>query len=552
MINSKYLFFILLFFSLIVFLKVFFLYDIIPHPDQASYVYWMQTLFNSTSFFPSNSYEISFMQGLKYDDLSFLHNLLKPLYLSTTNLFTVNSLFIFSLISYLFDPTIKVQIIFSIIFNNLVILIITLYLFNKSKQNLKLINISLVCFVILNLNSYFYGFSTYGTHNLGILFLTINLIFFQNYLNKINSKNIFLKDRIVYFFIQFLAFYTMYTNVFLISITCLLGILLSKINFRIKIKEFFIFSTSTVIILIPAIILLLVSLENSENDQGFILWGKWAFSQNQGFDEFNLYEYLKSNLISWYNFNSKIFGYFLFPLSFFGLLILKKKFSVDVFIYLFLSHFIISFSMAGFNYAQERTSSYLMPFCSLGISIIIYQLIVNLNKFFKYRRYVLFSFIFLILSYSIFEIAKDAKKLVFPQNIEADWSNRYDDDKNQFRITYQFINNNLKENSLIITSKNSYRIIFHVLSYNNKNLKYLFAVDSHTKNNEIRDKINTNYLLNTKYKNIYFIYNENDNYKESINRLKKYLCKIDESFCLKYFENLLIYDETNFKLVQIK
>ena len=161
---------------------------------------------------------------------------------------------------------------------------------------------------------------------MGILFLIINLIYLENYLKKISTDKISLKNRFLYFFIQGLAFYSMYANVFLIISCSFIGILFLKKNLNFKYKELIIYFSSSIILFIPAILVFIISLGNIENDQGFILWGKWAFSYAEGASPFDLISYLKVNIIKWYVFNTKNFGFFLFPISLLGLIILKKKY----------------------------------------------------------------------------------------------------------------------------------------------------------------------------------------------------------------------------------
>lgn len=538
--KTNFLIILFLFISTLI-IKISLLSDVIPNQDQTSYIFWLQSIFNSQNFFPKID-DLGFIQSLQIDNKSVLHNLFKPIYSSTINVFTLISLMLFSIGSLIIDASVKTQIILSILFNNISILIISLYFAKLGKKNKEFIHLSILIFIILQLNSFFYGFSTHGTHNTGIFFLIINLIFLETYLKKISDNKISLGNRFSYFIVQGFTFYSMYTNIFLIFVCVIIGILLLEKKLSYKFKELIIYCLATLILFIPAIIVLLLTLDNIDNDQGFILWGKWAFSYQQGFASFEIFDYFKSNVVSWYSFNTNIFGLFLFPLSLAGLIILKNKYNVTVFLYLFLSHFLISFLMAGFNYAQPRTSAYLMPICSLGISILMYSLytflISNIKTIVNYPKFIFSTIVLIFLSY---EIIVNVNKIFNPELIKVDWSNKYTNENNKYKKLNNTINDLVKKEALVITNYNSSRIILSSLNYPNKNIKYLFSLDSINENNkDIKLKIINNDLLDAKYDLILFLNSKNENIKNNYKKLKSFLCDSDLLFCSVQLDELKI------------
>lgn len=538
--KTNFLIILFLFISTLI-IKISLLSDVIPNQDQTSYIFWLQSIFNSQNFFPKID-DLGFIQSLQIDNKSVLHNLFKPIYSSTINVFTLISLMLFSIGSLIIDASVKTQIILSILFNNISILIISLYFAKLGKKNKEFIHLSILIFIILQLNSFFYGFSTHGTHNTGIFFLIINLIFLETYLKKISDNKISLGNRFSYFIVQGFTFYSMYTNIFLIFVCVIIGILLLEKKLSYKFKELIIYCLATLILFIPAIIVFLLTLDNIDNDQGFILWGKWAFSYQQGFASFEIFDYFKSNVVSWYSFNSNIFGLFLFPLSLAGLIILKNKYNVTVFLYLFLSHFLISFLMAGFNYAQPRTSAYLMPICSLGISILMYSLytflISNIKTKVNYPKFIFSTIVLIFLSY---EIIVNVNKIFNPELIKVDWSNKYTNENNKYKKLNNTINDLVKKEALVITNYNSSRIILSSLNYPNKNIKYLFSLDSINENNkDIKLKIINNDLLDAKYDLILFLNSKNENIKNNYKKLKSFLCDSDLLFCSVQLDELKI------------
>ena len=551
--NFFYLIILIFFISTLIF-KISFLSDVTPTQDQTSYIYWLQSMFTSENFFPDVAGK-NLIQSLQIDNKSFLHNLLKPIYSSTINIFTIISLVYFSIGSLILDASVKSQIILSILSNNISILIISLYFAKLGKKNKDFIALSILTFFILQLNSYFYGFSTHGTHNVGILFLIINLIFLENYLKKISSDKISLKNRFLYFFIQGLAFYSMYANVFLIISCSLIGILFLKKNLNFKFKELIIYFSSSIILFIPAILVLIISLGNIENDQGFILWGKWAFSYAEGASPFDLASYLKVNIIKWYVFNTENFGFFLFPISLLGLIVLKKKYNINIFLYLFISHFIISFLMAGFTYAQSRTLAYLMPVCSVGISVLIYfsyKYFISIKKnYFNFFQFISYLIIFFII---IFEIILGTNKILKPELIKTDWSSKYTNKNNHYHYVNKLLNSTLKKKTIIITDTNSSRIILSSLNYPNKNINYLFSLDSIKKNkNYFKLKLIEEKIIDSDYNLVLFLYTRDNNQIYNKKKFLDILCNHDVNLCnVKFLEfNSKNFEETNFKVFKL-
>ena len=553
--NYKYHLIIILLFCLTLLIKVKLLSDVIPGQDQTSYIYWLQSLFSSERFMPHFNNE-SFIEAVQIDDESFLHNLLKPIYLSTINLFTLVSLLYFGIGSIFLDASVKSQIILSILVNNISILVISFYFLNYKKKINNFIFFSFLVFLLLQINYFFYGFSTHGTHNVGILFLIINLIFLEKYIKEISISKISSKKRFTYFIIQSLAFYSMYTNVFLIPICMFISIFFLDIKLSLKIKELLIYSISTIIILIPAFAVLILTFNNIENDQGFILWGKWAFSYLEGANPFDLFSYLKTNIWKWFIFNIQNFGYVLFPISFLGLIILKKKYKIDIFLILFLAHFLISLIMAGFNYAQSRTTGYLMPICSIGLSIIIFELFLFFLKFNKRQNNYLKFYTFLIIFFIInFEIFLGLKKVVSPELITVDWSRKYLKNENQYLYTNKILNKIINQKALIISSNNSYKITFSSLNYTNTNLDFLLSIDSIIgKNNVIGNKLFSKKLNNKSYELILYLYHYNEDIFSDKQNLSNVLCDIDNTFCGVIYAdfNAEKFSNSNFKLLEIK
>ena len=170
----KKFYFIIFFLTLIIFItRSFTLYNIEPIGDHSFYIWWINSIINSDHFFPHQQINFNLIDAIKIDKLSLLHNLILPVYISVTTLFTTVSLLYFSFGNIFFDNVVVGNIILSILANSLSIATIPIYLiyFRKNFFNLNEVIIFAIFFIFLiSTSSFFYAFSTQGPHNLGILF----------------------------------------------------------------------------------------------------------------------------------------------------------------------------------------------------------------------------------------------------------------------------------------------------------------------------------------------------------------------------------------------
>jgi len=536
--NTFLLIFILSFLCLCI--KIIYLGNASLGQDTTSYIFWLQSIFVSERFFPIILEDSSIVNSLLLDDKSFIYNFLKPIYSSTTILFTIVSLIYFYIGSLFLSATVESQIILSIFANTLAIFLLSTFFlyFKKYLKNFNYHNqIALILFFFLSTNSFFYGFATYGTHNVGIFFLFLNLIYLEKYLKKILSDEINLRFRLKYFFIQFLALYSMYTNVFLIITCASLSIFFLNKSFKIKFNELIKYITFTFIQILPALILLFMSSKITGGNQGFLLWGEWAFTLDEGASEFEIFKYLKTNLVSWFAYNSTVFGLFSFIVSCIGIYLIKIKFKINVLFYFLISHFLISILMAGFNYAQQRTSAYLLPINSVGLSIFFYFLLIKFNKVMKNKKtYILKILYASLILITMFEVTQNINKLINPTKIYADWSSFYKTD-NKYKEYLNRLDVILPNNNLIITDSNRLKIILSTLNYPNKKLNFILALDALSDNYEnkkdpSRARLNIRKLGNVINKKIYFVIPDDSYSKKSLNKLESILC-LEIKLCKK-------------------
>ena len=110
---------IILILSFLIFLiKINHLSFVEAEQDQTSYIYWLQSLFNSNGFLPDTKQNLNFTNNLIISENTFLNSLLKPIYNSPINIFTIISLLFFGIGSLILSPTVENQIHISILANS--------------------------------------------------------------------------------------------------------------------------------------------------------------------------------------------------------------------------------------------------------------------------------------------------------------------------------------------------------------------------------------------------------------------------------------------------
>lgn len=539
------------------FVKIYFLGDVEPASDEAGYIYWVQTILQGQYFFPLQHENLNFFDSLKIDEQSIIHSILKPIYISGLNIFTLTSLIYFIFGSFILDASVNSQVYISIFANSLFVFFLSscLFLFIKiRKKNIEILIISIFFFLFINFSALIYGFSTYGFHNVGILFFIINSISTENYLSKFQEGSVNFKEHIKFYSLQTFAIYSMYVNVFLIPTVFVLCILFSKTNIKKKLYEILKYSFFTIITLTPALIVFIFSLLYIDTGQSFIHWGKWAFKITAGEGTINnIFDYFIVNAQHWFYFNTINFGKISFCLSFLGLYILKNKYKIKILFLIPIAHLIVSIIVSGFNASWDRTGMYLLPFNSLGLAYIFYlSLKVSYQGFSKkiaIQKILIFPFILLITSK---EIVKNFNMILNPSLIKTIvWSVRYNDEnKDIWKNILSSINNKIPKNSYIITSHNAERTLLSIFDYPKKKLNYLGSLDS--LENSLRSFNRIIYKKKLKKAisenpNIYLIvFNKKKQEKSKKNNLKRILCELNEVYCIK---KLVIFDniksETN-------
>ena len=551
---KKFFIIIFLLFFIVFIARSILLYNIEPIGDHSFYIWWIDTIINSEHFFPVKQIDYNFIDSIKIDKLSFIHNLLLPIYISVTNIFTTVSLLYFSFGNIFFEDIVASNIVLSIFANSLVILMMPIYLFifRKNYFNLSEVNFFAVLYIFLiSSSSFFFAFSTQGPHNLGILFLYLYIIFFSKYLLYLKDEKNKKKFQIIFLFTQFLAFYSMYTNIFLIPFFIFANLMFfSEINFKKKIFELFKISLFTFLILTPGLIaLILIETFGIREDAstGFFGWGKWAFNfQQYSSNDINLNSnlfntltvYFSNNFKFWFEYNAIMIGRINLLLALLGIILFKFKYNNPILLSLLVSHLFISLIMVGFNNASSRTYAYILPLLYFGIALIYFEIFKIIKKF--KNKYTKISLtIFFILFIILYQVKFNFYKFLDPGIIKANWSQIYKvENKELWKKLSNTIVNTISENSLIIAPTSTYKYFLDT-QINNTNYIFFSSLDTLKINPDtvtlLRYKSHIEKVINNNYK-IYFLSFDKDNFKSQEPDLYKVFCKISNQICDNKFK----------------
>jgi hypothetical protein len=548
--NFKEIFIYLIIISIIISIIYKLYFNITPEQDQISYIYWLHNIASAKDFFPINYNNFNLIETLKHDQSSLLNALLSPLYTSPTSIFTLISLIFFYLFSLIFGFSVSDQILISIIANffSLIIFVFGSIIFIKVMPKKKLFILIFLFFLLTS--SFLNGFSTYGTHNVGIFFLVISMFFLIKYIElNINSKKIN-KFRILSVTFQAFAIYSMYTNIFILIPTVVIALLLNKAqNFYFRIKEIFLYLLLTSLTLFPALILhaLTSKYPLNSNETNFLFWFKYAFN----LDQTNFFNYLLNNFISWFKYIISVYGFYYLLFSFVGLIILYKNYKQRIWLIAVLSHLTISTFMIGFVHAFSRTAAYILPVLIYGLSIYCHFLYSNFfNSLDKIKKK---YFIVIILStFGIFfDLINNINQLINPDKINASWSKQYKNLGNNFKkLVINDIIDYLPAESVVIPFNDRWLAIY---SYKNeKNILFYKSLNNIILNDSNKNKFNNKFNNFPKNK-IFFLKEDKLELNLDVNIIKQIVCNDPESCTnINIFLDQTFYKDKNYYLYALK
>jgi hypothetical protein len=548
----KKFFFIIFFFTLILFLSRSILYfEIEPAGDFSFFIWWIDGILNSDRILPLKQNNYSFIDSVKIDKFSLTHTILLPIYSSITNLFTVISLAYFSLGNIFFEKIVSANIVLSVLANSLSIFIVSAYFYLIRNEFFSLKKIIILGFLFISListSSFFSSFSTQGPHNLGILFLYLSLFFFKKYFYNLNNKKSLKKSRSIFLLFVFLAFYSMYTNIFLIPTLMFFSIFFfSNLRMKEKIFEILKLFFFTFIILMPGVIALIITeydAQSADKNQGFFAWSKWAFKLDEEnvSDVFTTYSkfnfvliYIFNNIKYWLYYNIDILGNYNFLIALVGIILFKIKYKDSLILSLLISHLFISSIMWGFNAAASRTYAYLIPLLYFGITIFCFELYILFQKI-KIKYFKFFLTLFFLIIIFTYQIKLNFSKFLDPNIINANWSSIYKkDNKKVWKNLSDYVVSEINEKAIIVTQSS-------VLKYqlknqiNNDNYSFFASLDVLNKGESDLKLSMYKFQLEKEIKEkypIYFLVFEKNEIIRNESKIKQTFCNLNKENCNK-------------------
>jgi hypothetical protein len=548
----KKFFFVIFFFTLILFVSRSILYfEIEPTGDFSFFIWWIDGILNSDHILPLKQNNYNFIDSIKIDKFSLTHAILLPIYSSITNLFTVISLTYFSLGNIFFEKIVSANIVLSVLANSLSIFIVSAYFYLMRNEFFNLKKIIILGFLyisLISISSFFSSFSTQGPHNLGILFLYLSLFFFKKYFYNLNNKKSLKKSRSIFLLFVFLAFYSMYTNIFLIPTLMFFSIFFfSNLNMKEKIFEILKLFFFTFIILMPGVIALIITEydgQATDKNQGFFAWSRWAFKLDQEniSDVFTTYAkfnfvliYIFNNIKYWLYYNIDILGKYNFLIALAGIILFKIKYKDSLILSLLISHLFISSIMWGFNEAASRTYAYLIPLLYFGITIFCFELYILFQKI-KIKYFKFFLTLFSLIIIFTYQIKLNFSKFLDPSIFNANWSGIYKkDNKKVWKNLSDYVVSEINEKAIIVTQTS-------VLKYqlknqiNNDNYSFFASLDvlnigeSDLKLSMYKFQLEKE--IKEKYPIYFLVFEENEIIKNK-SKIKQTFCNLNKENCNK-------------------
>jgi len=399
-----------------------------PRMDHAFFIDWVQSVVGAERFFPERLPGDSLLAALEADRGSFLHVVLKPLYVAPTTLFTIVGLAWFAVGALLTGVSLESQVFWSILAQSGMLCLLgfmPLYLARPEGQGTReAIAVGALAVCVAAASSFLHAFSPLGVHNVGLLALVAAMFVVGRYLQAVQAGAVGSQMRLAAVGAQMVACYTMYTNVFLLPVATGIALLLcGRQGLRYRILEATRFSALTVIGFVPALLLLGVTLlhpHSADTSQNFEGLAKWAVSTG----ETGTIAYLTGNFFGWFQNAGAVFGYGGLALGFVGLVIFGVRYRQWLPLGIVGAHLLASTAMGGFAGQYNRTLAYVVPLLALGVATLPICLIqIYRARQFGARRFAGIGLVAVALAFG-FHFISEWLRLVDPRNVSV-WSTYY-------------------------------------------------------------------------------------------------------------------------------
>ena len=446
--------------------------DTEPSSDQAFFSWWVQGLSKAEHVFPSLRSGESFLVALERDEHSFLHRLLRPIHSKSVSIFTTIPLALRLIAAWVFGDGIEVQTISSIFAGTLIIIAIGLFpvqiLWSRrdylSSQNIN--GLALLTVIFISTTYYFHYFSPLGNHNFGVLFLVLAVSATQQAICFLEEKHRVERGFVIItLFLQFLAFYSHWTNIFLLPTSTLLVWAFSSITIRRKTLIVGYYFTFLLIIASPFLLLAVNDLGHSGNARSFTVWDLLLIAFGSGGGDY--LEGVGISCLQWFKNLTLILSDIGLGFGLLGTLILAIHQRIFFPLGLCVTHFLIAIMLPIFMGAHLRTDLYVLPFLILGLAYLVVLSFLSVLNFWRSRGGVALAMIgVVIIGASSNHLWQQMSKiglsdLVRQQNPEF-WSSYYKG-QGEVRPIAQKIDKILPESAVIFTW--GYGMQFFVRNY---------------------------------------------------------------------------------------
>ena len=409
--------------------------DIEPRSDQAFFSWWVQGLAQADHVFPISRADESFLGALERDDESFLHRLLRPIHGKSITIFTSVPLALRLMAAWVFGDGIEVQTISSIFAGTLIILAIGLLVAGcfRTRQgdlsNRSINGIALLAVILTGGTYYLHYYSPLGNHNFGVLFLIIAVGATQRVISFFEDKQEGNRRLIVItIFLQFLALYSHWTNVFLLPTSTLLVWVISSIPLRRKIIMAGYYFAFLLIIASPFFLFAVNDLGHAGNVRNHTVWDLLRIASGAGGADFA--KVLGGRSLQWfYNLIA-----ILSPIGvFFGLIgtfILAVRQRIFFPLSLCGAHFLIAITLPIFLGAHLRTNLYVIPFLIVGLTYLVGLNLLAILNFWRFRKGLMLAMtgVIIIVAGSHYlwqQVSKIGPSNLMQQQIPKFWASYY-------------------------------------------------------------------------------------------------------------------------------
>ena len=345
-----------------------------PMTDQVFFIQWIKKLRLADHIFPLMDDDIGFLPALMLDEESLVNMYLRQIYAAHQHIFTSFSLLWLYIWSFAAGFEIDGQVKISICTASaaaLALSLSSLFCFHTSIGKYRHITqalCGLIFIVFAFANGFLADFSATGPHNVGALMLFLGLGTTTLWMRRGGGKA-GLAATLGMLFVQVIAFYTYYTNIFLLAPATFLAVAVyPNWSWQRRMRSAAWYAGAVTLIMMPAFSLAITDILGvigASSPATFFDVGREAVVFDEG-----LLGPLLDRLIRCYLFHSAQTGVAMMVLGVVGLVALWRYEGLPLPSMIMIAYISASATMQGFGYFQ-KTSGYIIPLLLFGAAYIV-------------------------------------------------------------------------------------------------------------------------------------------------------------------------------------